>query len=97
MKKKLIIVIGLVLIMCLLGPLPSAKAQTVAPAPTKASITTQPEPPTPPEPGFAIPKWALYTIIGSGGLFLFGLGYRLGRRSASMSKIRRIREGSNRA
>jgi len=31
---------------------------------------------------FTIPSWALYTLIGLGGLFLFGLGYWLGRRTA---------------
>ena len=31
---------------------------------------------------FAIPDWALYTLMGLGGLFLFGLGYWLGRRTA---------------
>ena len=30
---------------------------------------------------FAIPDWALYTLMGLGGLFLFGLGYWLGRRT----------------
>jgi len=81
MKTKLIIVIGLVLIMCLLAPIPCAKAQTAAPAPTTPSITTQPEPPTPPEPSFSIPAWARYTLIGVGGLVLFGIGYFMGRRS----------------
>ncbi len=32
-------------------------------------------------PPFAIPDWALYTMIGLGGLLLFILGYWLGRRS----------------
>ena len=31
---------------------------------------------------FHLPSWALYTIIGLGGLILFGLGYWLGRRTA---------------
>jgi hypothetical protein len=31
---------------------------------------------------FTIPDWALYTLMGLGGLFLFGLGYWLGRRTA---------------
>jgi len=33
-------------------------------------------------PPFTFPSWALYTLIGLGGLFLFGLGYWLGRRTA---------------
>ena len=81
MKKKLIIVIGLVLIMCLLAPFSCAKAQTATTAPPKASITTQPEPPMPPEPSFSIPDWARYTLIGVGGLLLFTIGYFMGRRS----------------
>lgn len=31
---------------------------------------------------FALPTWALYTLIGLGGLSLFALGYWLGRRTA---------------
>ncbi|MFC1918343.1 hypothetical protein ACFLXH_06830, partial [Chloroflexota bacterium] len=30
---------------------------------------------------FKIPDWALYTILGLGGLLLFGIGYLIGRRS----------------
>ncbi len=33
-------------------------------------------------PPFSIPSWALYTLIGIGGLLLFGVGYFLGRRTA---------------
>ncbi|MFC2007994.1 IPT/TIG domain-containing protein [Chloroflexota bacterium] len=31
---------------------------------------------------FSIPSWALYTLIGLGGLLLFAIGYWLGRRTA---------------
>lgn len=31
---------------------------------------------------FAMPKWALYTIFGIGGLLLFAIGYWFGRRTA---------------
>ena len=90
MKKKLIIAIGLVVVMCLLVPLSCAKAPTlvVAPPPPTGSpppevvIPLPPEPPTSPEPRFAIPEWSLYTLMGFGGLFLFGLGFWRGRRSA---------------
>ena len=32
--------------------------------------------------GFALPSWALYALIGLGGLALFAVGYWLGRRTA---------------
>ena len=38
--------------------------------------------PTEPDPKFAMPSWALYTLIGVGGLLLFILGLWLGRRTA---------------
>ncbi len=31
---------------------------------------------------FSLPSWAVYTLIGLGGLLLFGIGYLLGRRTA---------------
>ena len=31
---------------------------------------------------FSLPNWAFYTLIGLGGLVLFGIGYWLGRRTA---------------
>ena len=33
-------------------------------------------------PPFAIPNWALYTLLGLGGLVLFAIGYWMGRRTA---------------
>jgi hypothetical protein len=33
-------------------------------------------------PPFGIPKWALYTLLGLGGLALFAIGYWMGRRAA---------------
>ena len=79
MKKTLIIVIGLVIIMCLLAPVSCAKAP--APTPAPQVVIPPAEPPTPPEPSFSIPVWARYTLIGVGGLALFGIGYFMGRRS----------------
>jgi hypothetical protein len=31
---------------------------------------------------FSFPKWALYTLLGLGGLVLFAVGYLMGRRTA---------------
>jgi len=31
---------------------------------------------------FSLPSWAVYTLLGLGGLLLFGIGYLLGRRTA---------------
>jgi len=82
MRKKLIIVIGLLLIMCLLVPVSCAKAPTPVRAPPAPEVViTPPEPPIPPEPSFSIPVWARYTLIGVGGLVLFTIGYFMGRRS----------------
>ena len=36
-------------------------------------------------PSFAMPSWAIYTLIGLGGLVLFAVGYWLGRRTAYYS------------
>jgi len=33
-------------------------------------------------PPFSLPDWAIYTIIGVGGLLLFGIGFFVGRRTA---------------
>jgi hypothetical protein len=33
-------------------------------------------------PPFGIPNWALYTLLGLGGLVLFAIGYWMGRRAA---------------